>query len=141
MHSAREAFGVGHVQDRQPLHPAGVKHRDRPRHHPAPVVPDDYDAPLTQHPDQALHVPRKQVQSVVFDALRLIRKVVTAHVRGYDAEASPRQRGDLEPPRVPELREAVQQHHERPLPRLDVVQPHPREVGVAVGHGRLGGHP
>src|SRR4028118_1465858 len=46
------------------------------------------------------------------------------------------QRRDLEPPRVPELREAVQEHHERPLPRLDVVQPPPHQVGVALGHAR-----
>ena len=41
MHSAREAFGVGHVQDHEPLHPLGVEHRDRPGHYPAPIVTDD----------------------------------------------------------------------------------------------------
>ena len=42
------------------------------------------------------------------------------------------ERFDLEPPAVPELREAVQQEDERPLSGLDVVQLHVADVGVAL---------
>jgi hypothetical protein len=41
-------------------------------------------------------------------------------------------RRDLQPPAVPELREAVQQNDERPVAGLDVMQPHVPDIGVAV---------
>lgn len=52
--------------------------------------------------------------------------------RGDHPEAGLNQRRDLVPPLVPELREAVQQQHERSLARLDVVEMHVAEIGVAV---------
>ena len=39
---------------------------------------------------------------------------------------------DLQPPAEPELREAVQQNDQRPFTRLDVMQAHVADVGVAL---------
>jgi hypothetical protein len=52
--------------------------------------------------------------------------------RRDDAEARGRERRDLQPPAVPELREAVQEAGQRSLARLDVVQRHLAEVGLAL---------
>ena len=49
-----------------------------------------------------------------------------------DAEPGFDERVDLQPPAVPELGEAVQQHDQRPLACLDVVQLHVANVGVAL---------
>src|SRR5262249_47233357 len=49
-----------------------------------------------------------------------------------DAEPGRRQRFDLLPPAVPELRKAVQQDDERPVSGLDVMQLYVADVGVAV---------
>jgi SAM-dependent methyltransferase len=75
---------------------------------------------------------------VVAPAPRAVGGAVAALVRGDDPEAGLRQRRDLPPPRVPELREAVEQDDERPGPGLDVVQVHAADVGGLVLE--VGGH-
>jgi hypothetical protein len=59
-------------------------------------------------------------------------KKTAPHVRRDDAEPRFGERVDLQPPAVPELGEAVQQHDQRPLACLDVVQLHVADVGVAL---------
>jgi hypothetical protein len=123
---------VGDVEDREPPDAPGVAHRRDPRNYSAPIVPDHGSGPFSAGQDQALHVARQQLDAVGPHSERFVREVVAAHVRGHHPEAGLDQRGDLMPPLVPELREAVQEHHGRSLPRLDVVQPHVPEIGVAV---------
>ncbi len=86
----------------------------------------------------ALDVVRdQQREAILADAARLLRVVVPAHVWREDAEAGVGQGADLVAPAVPALRKAMQQHHERAGPGLDVVQPNVIEGRFAmqeVGH-------
>src|SRR5215218_7829931 len=126
------ASRVGNVEDREPFDATGVAHRRDPGGYSAPIVPDHGSRPFPAGRYQALHIARQQLNAVCAHSGRFVREVVAAHVRGNHAEAGLDQRRDLVPPLVPELREAVQQQHERSLARLDVVQPHISEVGIAV---------
>src|SRR5919107_1473019 len=95
-------------------------------------MPDHGSRPFSAGQDQALHVASQQVDAVSLHSRWFVREVVAAHIRSDYPETGLDQRWDLMPPLIPELWEAVQEQHERSLPRLDVVQPHIPQIGVAV---------
>ena len=130
--SLRQLARVGRVQDGQPVHHLGAGHRGGPGDRPAPVVPGQHRGPGAAFADQAGDVGGQLPGVVGVHAVRLGGQVVAAHVGGHHPEPRRRERPDLLPPPVPELGEAVQQHHQRPLPGLDVMQPHITDVGVAL---------
>src|SRR5262249_41578075 len=53
-------------------------------------------------------------------------------VGGDDTEAGADERGNLEPPAVPELGKPMQQDDQWPAPRLDVVETHPVDHRLAM---------
>jgi hypothetical protein len=82
--------------------------------------------------NQIPHVGRQPAGGVRRDTVGLRRQVVAAQVGRDHAETGRRERRDLQPPAVPELREAVQQDDQRPVAGLDVMELHVAELGVAV---------
>jgi len=66
--------------------------------HPAPVVAHDRRALRAAGSDQALHVPREELDTVVLHFGRLVREVVTAHIRYHYPEAGLGEDGDLKLP-------------------------------------------
>jgi hypothetical protein len=71
-------------------------------------VADDRRALRAAGTDQALYVLPEELDAIVSHFGRLVREVVAAHIWYHHPEAGLREDGDLEPPRVPELWEAVQ---------------------------------
>jgi hypothetical protein len=67
------------------------------------------------------HVACEHAGTIVRDARRLCRVVVSTEVRRDDFEARGQSR-DLMSPAVPELRKAVQQQHQRPVARRHAVE-------------------
>jgi hypothetical protein len=130
--SPQELPRMGHVEDGQPVDDLRVAHRSVPGEGSAPVMTGQQRRLGPAFVDETADVGGQLVGVVGMDAVRLGGQVVAAHVGGDDAESRRRERLDLQPPAVPELREAVQQHDQRPLAGLDVMQPHLTEVGVAV---------
>jgi hypothetical protein len=82
--------------------------------------------------DETADVGGQLVGAVGLDPVGLGGQVVAAQVGRDDAEARCRERRDLPPPAVPELREAVQENDQRPVAGLDVMQPHVPDVGVTL---------
>ena len=83
--------------------------------------------------DEIAHVGGQLAGGVSGGAVGLRRQVVAAQVGRDHAETGCRQRRDLQPPAVPELREAVQQDDQGPVASLDVMEPHlVAELGVAL---------
>ena len=120
------------VEDGQPVDDLGVVHRERPSGGAAPVVAHHQRGLGAALVDETVDVGRQLAGAVGADAVRLGGQVVAAQVGRDDAEAGCRERRDLPPPAVPELREAVQQNDQRPVAGLDVVQPHVADIGVAL---------
>jgi hypothetical protein len=78
-----------------------------------------------------------QVQDrIVADRRGRGRLAVTALVRGYRVESGRCQCGELVPPGVPALGEAVQQQHQRPLAGLGDMHPQAAGINEPVGHAR-----
>jgi hypothetical protein len=100
-------------------------------------VTDDHRGVGAELVDEAANVVGQLVGRVRREAVRLRRQVVAAQIGRDDAEARLHERGDLLPPAVPELREAVQQNNEWPVAGLDVVQHHVADLGVALA--KVGG--
>ena len=123
---------MGRVEDGQPVDDLGVVHRERPGGGPTPVVADHERGLGAALLDETADVGGQLVGAVGGDAVRLGRQVVPPQVGRDDAEARCRERRDLQPPAVPELREAVQQDDQRPVAGLDVMQPHVPDLGVAL---------
>jgi hypothetical protein len=98
-------------------------------------VTDDEGALFPASADEIGDVLHEEACAVGGDALGLAREVVAAHVRGDDAIACLSERGDLLAPRVPELREAVEEDDQRACAGLDVVEADAGELGVAVVEG------
>ncbi len=139
---------VRHADDGQAAHDTGVQGRDGPGQHPAPVVTDDHRVARSQRPHHPRHVGGQRVRVVA--ARRLVGRAVAAQVGGDDPEARVAEREELVPPGPPELREAVQQDHERTVGRavLGEVEASPvgrhlavRPRAVDEHDGILGGHP
>ena len=82
--------------------------------------------------DQATDVVREQVDAVGLEALWLRRQVVATRVGRDDPKTRRHERRDLQPPAVPELREAVQQNDQRPVTGLDVVQALIADLGITL---------
>ena len=102
---------VGCAQHRQGGDETGVQRGDRPADHAAPAVPDDPGRRLAERADQPGDVARERPQVVATRGL--VRVAVSAQVHRDGPEPRLGQRGQLAAPGPPELREAVQQHHQR----------------------------
>ena len=133
-----ELARMGRVEDGQPVDDLGMVHRERPGGGSTPVVADHERGLGAALLDEPADVGGQLVGAVGGDAVRLGRQVVAAQVGRDDAEARCRERRDLPPPAVPELREAVQQDDQRPVAGLDVMQPHVADLGVALPKFGLG---
>ena len=99
------------AQDRQAGDQARVQRGDRPADHAAPAVPDDPGRGLAERADQPGDVARERPEVVA--ARGLVRVAVAAQVHRDGPEPRLGQRRQLAAPGPPELREAVQQHHQR----------------------------
>ena len=125
------------VQEAQREQPLGNEERGVPREGAAPVVPDDVRPRLAvlsgEERDEPFEVAEERLDPVGPHATRLVREVVAAQVGRDGAEARGRERGELVPPRVPELGKAVQEDDERALALLDPVEPDPVHAALAVG--------
>ena len=130
--SLRELPRVGRVEDREAVHHLRVGHRGGPGDAAAPVVPGQQRGLRAAFTDETGDVAGQLVDVVGMDTVRLGGQVVAAQVRGHDAEPRRGEWLDLPPPAVPELGEPVQQHDQRPLPGLDIMQPLVADLGVAV---------
>src|SRR4051794_19767102 len=122
---------MGRVENGQPVHHLGVVHRRSPGGGPAPVVAHQRRGLGTELVDEIAHVVGQLGGGVRRGAVGLRRQVVAAQVGRDHAETGRREGLDLQPPPEPELREAVQQHDQRAVAGLGVVQPHVTDLGVA----------
>jgi hypothetical protein len=127
-----ELARMGRVKNGQPIDDLGMVHRQRPRSGSTPVVADHERRLGPALPDQTADVGGQLAGAVSRDAVRLRRQVVTPQVGRDDAKARRRQRRDLQPPAIPELRETMQQNDQRPVAGLDVMQPHLPHLGIAL---------
>ena len=84
---------------------------ERPRENSTPVVPDNVNAFLSRASRDSRNVADQMLESVRFPSARLVREVVTAEIRSDDRESCVSEGRDLVPPRIPELREAVEQYY------------------------------
>src|SRR5262249_38335166 len=101
---------------------------------PAPVVSDQRELLRTQVIGERGEVLDEQGDGVVTHLLRLRGEVVAAHVQRHRLVIAP-ELGELPPPRVPELGEAVDEHDERALALGGVVKALAVDVRVVVrGH-------
>jgi hypothetical protein len=113
---------MGRVEDHQPLDALGVLHGQQPGQRATPVVAGDRGRAGTQGNDQVGHLLDQQPGSVVAHPGRLVGGVVAGQVGRDHPEAGVGEGWDLVAPGVPELGEAVQQHHQRAGARFDAVQ-------------------
>src|SRR5215469_14268540 len=119
------AYGPHHqrrmwrVDDRQPAHVPWIADRQRPGDESAPVVADHVRLFRPQRLNERGHARAERTD--VIAVARLLGEVVTAKVR-RDYPTALRQRQQLPAPRVPELREAVQQHDQWTGARSHIVQ-------------------
>ena len=102
---------MGGVEDQQPAHALGVVDGEPPGHAAAPVVGHDAGALVAERREQARRVAGQRVEVVGRDAARLVGARVAALIGRDHAEARAGEPLDLARPRVPELREAVEQQH------------------------------
>ena len=117
-----EASGVRRVDDDQPLDEVRTVHPQRPRRRTAPVVRHDGRADGTKVPDHRREIPGDRPSAVRVDPARLVGEVVAAEIERHGAKPGLGQRGQLPAPRVPEVREAVDEDDQRPVAGLDRVQ-------------------
>ncbi len=78
----------------------------------APVVADKNRLLFTEHVEHAHQVSDEVQQRIRFDSIGLVGLAVSSQVEGDDVVASFGQRGELVPPGIPKLREAVAEKHE-----------------------------
>ena len=112
---------VRHRDHGQPPDHLGVVGGQRPGDQAAQAVADHDRVRLAQRPDQPGRVGGGRDQVVA--AGRLVAAAVAAQVHRDRAEARLGQRGQLMAPGPPELGEAVQQQHQRPVAGLGDVEP------------------
>jgi len=72
---------------------------------------------LAERVDKADNIGRELVDVVVFDSCWLVALSVATQIRRNDMIASLGESRELMPPRAPELGEAVEAEHERPVGR------------------------
>ena len=134
---AQQSPGMGEVEDHQPFGQLGMPQRHIPGNCPAPIVPDDGGPLASQVPHHGHHIGHQLVERVILDAGGLVAGVVTAQIEGRHL-AGLRECRDLIAPGVVEVGKPMQQHHQRPLARGDVVNLHPLRVGEALPPPLLG---
>ena len=84
-------------------------------------MPDDHGFALAKRVQQPDHVADQVEHRVLVDRLGGVGLSVAAHVGRHDPVAGLGQGNELVPPRVPRLRKAVAEQHERALARLGQV--------------------
>jgi hypothetical protein len=113
----RHAAGVGQVEDHQPLGHLRQVEGELPGHHAAPVVADDGGALGAGVADHRGNV-ADQIGHVVGCRIgRGIAVVVAALIHGEHPKAVGQPR-HLVTPGIPVVGKAVNEHHQRPSPRL-----------------------
>jgi hypothetical protein len=110
------------AQADDPGHALGCDLGQRPHDERAPVVPDEHRAFLAQVVEQAQQVVGEVVDVVGVDRLGTARPPVATLVERHGPVPLARQGGDLVPPRVRQVGEAVGQHDGEALARLEDVQ-------------------
>ncbi len=125
-HRGPQPQRVRHGDDREPPDDLRVVGRHGPGDQAAPVVPDDDGIGLAERAHQPGRVGCGCDQ--VIAARRLVACAVAAQVRSDNPVAGLAQRCQLAAPRPPELREPVQQQHQRPVAAFGDVKP--RAVGT-----------
>jgi hypothetical protein len=129
-----EADRMGRVEDHQPLDALGVVHGQQPGQPAAPVVAGDRGRADAQGHDQVGHLLGQHPGPVVAHPGRLVGGVVAGQVGRDHPVAGVGQGGELVAPGVPELGEAVQQHHQGAGACFDAVQAQPADVDPPLGH-------
>ena len=86
----------------------------------APVVADDDRLGLAERLHQLGHVAHQMQQRVLVDRLGRLGAAVAAHVGRHAAKAGRAHRRELMPPRVPALRPAMAEQHQRTAADLGV---------------------
>jgi hypothetical protein len=128
----RAAGAVGHAQPDHPADPVRPQQRGVPGHRRAPVVPGQHRLPFAEYVHQPDDVAGQVQDGVRIRGRRAAGPAVPALIRRDRVESGGGQRGQLVTPRVPRLREAVQQQHERPAARLGDMHPQAADVEVAM---------
>ena len=105
----RVGVGDAHVADGR--HPLGSETPHLPDQHGAPVVADEGRLLVAVVVEQARQVAGQLVGAVVGDLARTRAGAVAAQVGGHGPVAGVSQRAELVAPGVPELGEAVAEHH------------------------------
>ncbi len=136
-HLAQVGHWMRRVEDDQAAHQLGIEHPGQPGHRAAPVVPCDDARPFADLRDHAGDVFGELGKAIGIDRARLRRIVVPAQIDGDDMEAGRGQRRNLIPIRIPELGEAVQEHDQRSLPGLDIVDGDVTDLARAIGDVQL----
>jgi hypothetical protein len=113
------------VDHREPLDLLGLPGGHPPGDDPAPIVADHGSAGTSGRIDRPLHIIRERVEGIGRDRSGFFAAGVAALIGDEEPEAGIGQGTDLGSPAVPELREAVQQDHRRPIFRaqLDDMKP------------------
>jgi hypothetical protein len=117
-----------------------VVHGQQPGQGAAPVVPGDRGRVGAQGHDQVGHLLGQHPGSVVADPEGLVGGVVAGQVGRDHPVAGVGEGWDLVAPGIPELGEAVQQHHQWAGARFDAVQAQPADVDRSVGHAPGASH-
>ena len=112
---------MGDVAHRESIETLRVGGGCGPGDDAAPVVADQVGARLTGDGDQIDQVGHEVFEPVRRDPAGRLGVGVAPKIRGEHTEAGRCECGDLASPRVPEVREAMQQYHQRALARLDEV--------------------
>jgi hypothetical protein len=92
-----------------------------------PVVTDKNRPLFTEYVQHADQVANEMEKRIDFDIIGLVGLAISAQVGGDDAVAGLAQRGELVPPGIPQLREAVAEEHEGASPLLGDV--HAQAIG------------
>ena len=119
---------VGHAHAAHRGEEIGPPQRSMPGDRRAPVVTDDHGLGLAERLDQLDHVADQVEQRVGVDRLGRLGAAVAAHVGRDAAEAGGADRLELMPPRVPALRPAMAEQHQRAAAGLGVA--HVDAVGL-----------
>lgn len=146
-HRGAPAARVRHRGHREPAHQLGPHHGGGPREVSAQVVSHERRVGLAEGAHDAGDV-EGQVGGVV-PPRRTVAAAHPAQVHGHRAVPGVRERRQLMPPGPPELREAVQQQHQRPVAHLGDVEARavgrhiavdPRTIEADGGGGIRDGH-
>jgi hypothetical protein len=115
-----------------------VDEREMPGHVRAPIVAHEDRALLAEVVEEPEHVVAERENVVRLDLARHRAPAVPAHVGGDRAVARRRQHGQLVPPGIPELGEAVAEDHGAALALLGDMELDSVGWDAAVGHAVVG---